>query len=75
MLLTPTSNCLKPCGPERLPYSHIHRVKLVVSRHLLNQQPVARVLKHNEISDQIEKTAFLEQALDDYLQLRQMRIG
>ena len=61
--------------PERLRHGHLHRVKLVVAGHLLDQRTAAVVLKHDEVSYQSEKAARLADASEHHLQLRQVGIS
>ena len=60
---------------QRLFDRYIHRVKLVIARHLLDELAVSsidsRVFEHDEIAKEIEETALLEDALEYHLQLRQ----
>ena len=44
-------------GPQRLRHRHLHRMELVVARHLLDQRPAARVLEDDEVPDEVEEAA------------------
>jgi len=65
----------EPCGAQRLGDGHPHRVKLVIARRLLRQGPAPIVLEDDEVAEEIEQPALLENALEHDLQLRQMGIG
>ena len=58
---------------QRLLDRHVHRVELVVARHLLGELAAARVLEHDEVADEIEEAALLEHAFEHDLQLGQRR--
>ncbi len=62
-------------GPQRLAHRHLHRVKLVVARHLLDEAPAAVVLEHEEVADEIEKSARREDPIDHHLHRGQVRVG
>ena len=53
----------------------LHRVELVVARHLLDQRAAAVVLEHDEVAQQRQEPAGFTDAVDHHLQLRQVRIG
>ena len=50
-------------------------VELVVARHLLDQRAAAVVLEHDEVADQGEEAARLEDALQHHLELGHLRVG
>src|SRR5204862_6436513 len=60
---------------QRLFDRHIHRVKLVVTRHLLGELALSSIdsgiLEDDEVPKQVEETALLEDALENHLQFRQ----
>jgi hypothetical protein len=70
VLLDPTD----PGGPQRLLHRDVHRMELVVARHLLRER-AAQVLEHDEVPHQVEEPALLEHALEHHLQLGQPRGG
>ncbi len=55
--------------------SDIHRVELMVPRHLFGQLPATGVLKNNEVPHQVEKPALVKNPFQDNLQLRQLGCG
>ena len=52
--------------------SNIDRVKLMVPSDLLSYRAAAEILKDNEVSNEIEKAPFIENALDYHLQFRKV---
>ena len=60
---------------QRFSDGGLHRVELVVPRHLLHQDPAAVVLEHDEVADQRQHPAPGEDAFEQHLQLRQARVG
>ena len=60
---------------QRLLHRSLHRVELVIPRHLLGQLTAAVVLEHDEVPDQRQEPLPLAYPLDHHLQLGQMRVG
>ncbi len=56
-------------------HGKIHRVVLVIARHLLHEGAAAAIFEHDEIADQIQEPAFVEHPLQDDLKLRKPRVG
>src|SRR5690606_8231305 len=54
---------------------HLHRMELVVARHLLDEASAAVVLEDKEIPRHIEETPRGEYALDHHLPLGDVRVG
>ena len=63
---------LHPGGAQGLSHSHVHRVELVVARHLLREL-AAVILEHDEVADQVEEPVLVEDARKQHLQLRHRR--
>jgi hypothetical protein len=56
--------------PQRFAHRHLHRVELVVARHLLDEAAAAAfVLEDDEVSYEVEESPRSEDALDHDLQL------
>ena len=71
-----TRSAARPLGrAQRLLHRHVHRVELVVAGHLLDERAAARVLEHDEVAHQVEEAPLVEHALEQHLQLRQVRVG
>ena len=66
---------LEPSRPQRLGDRGLHRVELVVASHLLGERTAAVVLKHDEVADKSQQTARSADALDEDLQLGQLRVS
>ena len=66
---------LHPSRAQRLGDRGLHRVELVVARHLLGERAAAVVLEHDEVPDQGQQPGRRADALDQDLQLRQRRVG
>ena len=60
---------------QRLGDGGLHGVKLVIPRHLLHQVPAAVVLEHDEVADQRQQPAPGEDAFEQHLKVRQLRVG
>ena len=60
---------------QSLFHRHVHRVKLMIARHLLDELAATRILEHDEVPHQIEEAALLEHTFEHHLQLRQLRRG
>ena len=61
--------------PQRLGDGGLHGVELVVPGHLLDQRAAAIVLEHDEVADQCQQPARVAGAFEQYLELRQARVG
>ena len=62
-------------GAQGFRHRRLHGVELVVAGHLLDQRAAAVVLEHDEVAEQRQQAARFADALDQYLQLRQVRVG
>ena len=62
------------CRTERLVHRDADGVELVVAGHLLGQR-AAVVLEHDEVAQQGEEAARLEDALQHHLQFSHVRVG
>src|SRR5215831_10697351 len=60
-------------GAQRLLDRDIGRVELVISRDLFGERAAAEILEHNEMADEIEKPARVEDAGEHDLQFGQAR--
>src|SRR4051812_20121675 len=63
---------------QRFFYRRVYRVELMVASHFLHQLAASssagrRILKDDEVAQQIEKAAVLEHTLEHYLQFRVLR--
>ncbi len=58
-------------GAESLCKGHVHRMILVITGHFLDEDPAAGILEDDEVPDHIQEPPFVENALQDDLQLRQ----
>ena len=56
-------------GAQRFLHRHVHRVELVVARHLLGELPAPEVFEHDEVPHQVEEAALLEHAFEHHLKL------
>ena len=65
------SGPLQICRAKRLVYSYSNGVELVVAGHLLGKR-AAVVLEHDEVAQEGEEAAWLEDALQHHLQLGQV---
>ena len=59
--------------PQRFFHGQVHRVELMIPRHLLCQNSAAQVLEHDEVSYKIEETTFVEYPFQDHLKLDEFR--
>ena len=66
---------LERCRAQRLGDGGLHRVELVVPGHLLDQGAAAVVLEHDEVANQRQQPAPVEDAFEQHLELRQLRVG
>ena len=66
---------LHRCRPQRFGDGGPHGVELMVPGHLLDQGAAAVVLEHDEVADQGQQPAPVEDAFDQHLELRQARVG
>ena len=66
---------LQRCRAQRLGDGGPHRVELVVPGHLLDQGAAAVVLEHDEVADQRQQPAPVEDAFEQHLELREARVG
>ena len=55
------------------PPRHVDRVELVVAGHLLDELAAAQILEDDEVPDQVEEAALLEDAFEHHLQLGEVR--
>ena len=60
--------------PQGLSDRHLNRVKLVVTRHLLDEGTASVILEDDEIPDQDQKPARCTDALQHHLQLGEAHI-
>ena len=73
------SRCVRdvPLGESRCAQRFFHRsidgVELVIAGHLLDELAAALVLEDNEITQKVEKTAPLKNAIEQHLELRNRR--
>ena len=66
---------LQCCRAQRLGDGGLHRVELMVPGHLLDRGAAAVVFEHDEVADQREQPAPVEDAFEQHLELRQARVG
>ena len=66
---------LQRCRAQRLGDGGLHRVELVVPGNLLDQGAAAVVLEHDEVADERQQPAPVEDAFEQHLELRQARVG
>ena len=66
---------LQGCRAQRLGDGGLHGVELVVPGHLLHEGAAAVVLEHDEVADQREQPAAVEDAFEQHLELREARVG
>ncbi len=66
---------LQRCRAQGLGDGGLHGVELVVPGHLLDQGAAAIVLEHDEVADQREQPAPVEDTFEQHLELRQARVG
>ena len=53
----------------------VYGVELMVPGHFFSNSPTAEVLEDDEVADEIEKAALIEDALDDNLEFRKVGVG
>ena len=61
--------------PQGLGDRHLNRVKLMVTRHLLDQRAAAVILEDDEIPDQRKESPGFADAFEQHLELREAHIG
>ena len=71
----PEASPLQPSRAQRFGDRSLHRVELVVARHLLGERAAPVVLEHDEVADKGQQPAPGADPLDKHLQLRQLRVG